>query len=234
MRKGYQIVKCRVCGKSFEKRNIDVKRYSNHCCSIECRSKNNDRRIEVSCGQCSKIFRLPPSLIKGQNNVFCSVDCHNLYQTTRQEIECAWCKKKFTQHSCIIKRAKHSKNCCSRNCAAKIVYKKSFIEVEFEKLLIPLGIEFERNCRTIIKPMELDFYFPKLNFAVEINGLTHYRPIYGLSVLKEQKDRDRRKRKKCKELGIKLRIVKPGNCRNGTHIKRLKQVVREIKKRLSI
>lgn len=230
MRKGYQIVKCRVCENDFEKRNIDVKRYPNHCCSIECRNKNNDKRIEVNCDQCSRVFRLPPSLNKGQKNIFCSVNCHNLFQTTKQEIECAWCKKKFIQHKCVIKRAKHSKNCCSRDCAAKFVYKKSFIESEFEKLLTPLGIEFERNCRTIIKPMELDFYFPNLKFAVEINGAAHYKPIYGLSVLKKQKDRDRRKRKICKNLGIKIRTVKPGNCTNGTYLRRLKQVIREIKR----
>lgn len=232
MRKGYQNVKCIVCEKDFKKRSIDVKRYPNHCCSIECRNKNNDKRITVSCSQCFEQFLLPPSMIRNQKNVFCSVDCANMFQTTKQEIKCFWCGKMFVQHQCIIKRAKHAKNCCSRDCAAKLVYKKSFIETEFEKILFPLGIKFERNCRTIIKPMELDFYFPQLNFAVEINGAAHYKPIYGLSVFKKQKDRDRRKRKKCRDLGIKLRTVKPGNCRDGTHLRRLKQVAREIRKML--
>jgi hypothetical protein len=25
----------------------------------------------------------------------------------------------------------------------------------------------------------LDFYFPELRFAIELNGITHYEPIYG-------------------------------------------------------
>jgi hypothetical protein len=103
--------------------------------------------------------------------------------------------------------------------------------MEFEELVKPLGLKYSRNDRSIIPPLELDFYFPSIGFAVEINGLTHYEPIYGDEVLRKQKERDRRKRRWCADIGIKLRTVKPGNCRDGTYLNRFKRVVQDIKSR---
>ena len=227
-------VECVICGKEFDKSPADQERYPVHCCSIECRSANNDKRQDIECANCKKKMRLPPSKISGRSNVFCSKECADSFQTTKKWITCSWCGKPFQQHLCIISRCKHNSPCCSRDCAAKLVYKESFIEKEFEDLIKPLGLKYERNCRTIVSPMELDFWLPGIKYAVEINGICHYEPIYGEYVLEAQKARDRLKRRKCKQQGIKLRVVKPGNCSKGQHIKRFKRVVNEIRKRHAI
>jgi len=66
-------------------------------------------------------------------------------------------------------------------------------ELELQKLF-PDAIF---NDREILKPYELDLYFPDINFAIEFNG------YYWHSLPKAQ-IKDEYKRKKCRELGIQL------------------------------
>jgi hypothetical protein len=49
--------------------------------------------------------------------------------------------------------------------------------------------------------------------------------------LAAQKVRDRKKRRACKERGIILRVVKPGDCKRETYMPRYKRVIWEIEKR---
>lgn len=224
------LVKCCVCGNDYLKSKYDLKRYPNHCCSKGCRAKFNNKRIEVKCAKCGKSVLKPPSLIKGKKNIFCSKWCADTFMEKLQPVICDYCGKPFKKQLSLIKRSRYS--FCSAQCRGKFVVKKSFIEEELEKLVKPLDIEYDRNNREMIAPQELDFYFPELNYAVEINGKCHYEPLYGNDVLKAQKKRDRRKRKKCKKINILLRVVKPGNCKNGVYLKRLKRVVWEIKQRM--
>ena len=222
------IVKCVICSNDFRKAAADIRRYPVHCCSIKCRSKYNNKRIRLVCPACKKILYKPPSLVNGKKNVFCSVKCHDIYYTTKQLIPCAKCGKYVYKHQCYIK--KNRELFCSVQCSAKFYYKESFVETEFEKLIQKIGIKYERNDRIVVGPLELDFWFPSIKFAVEVNGCLHYKPIYGDKALAERRERDRRKRKMCKQLGIKLRTVKPGNCRAETYLPRYKRVVWEIKR----
>lgn len=62
---------------------------------------------------------------------------------------------------------------------------------------------------TILNPktsqyLELDFYIPNLKLAIELNGITHYEPVYGEDKLKRQQLNDTIKRNECKRLGIRL------------------------------
>lgn len=231
------IVTCVICGKMFEKPPADQKRYPTHCCSKKCRAKNNDKRIKVECDQCEKCIFRPPSLLKGKKNIFCSEDCHNEFQDKKICIKCTKCGKEEYKSPVYVRR--HRFHFCSTNCSSKYRYHKSFVESELEKLIIPLGIKYDRNNRSVLshpdnkrRNPELDFWFPDIQYAIEVNGITHYKPIYGKSVFLSQKERDRYKRLRCKQLGITLRIVKPGNCRAGIYLNRYKTIIREIKKRM--
>jgi hypothetical protein len=55
--------------------------------------------------------------------------------------------------------------------------------------------------------LELDFFFPELNFAIEINGPTHYTMIYNEEKLNRTKENDKRKINLCPELGIDLFVL---------------------------
>ena len=52
--------------------------------------------------------------------------------------------------------------------------------------------------------LELDFYIPDIDLAIELNGVTHYKPIYGKEKFERQQKNDEIKRSKCKEQGITL------------------------------
>jgi hypothetical protein len=51
---------------------------------------------------------------------------------------------------------------------------------------------------------ELDFYFPKLKLAIQINGPLHYQAIYGQKKLDQIQKMDIEKRNVCETMGIKL------------------------------
>jgi len=222
------MVICCICKKEFYKSLTEQKRYPNHCCSILCRSEYNNERIKINCKTCDKILYKPISLIENKNNIFCSKKCHDEFQNQKIQVKCEKCGKKIYKSPIYIKRNKY--HFCSTVCFSKYRFKESFVESQFEKMIKKLKIKYDRNNREVVGPLELDFYFPDINFAVEINGPTHYKPIYGEKNLNNQQKRDKRKRKKCRELGIKLRAVKPGDCKYNTFLPRYKRVIWEIKK----
>ncbi len=228
-------VTCVVCDSEFEKNPAEQKRYPVHCCSVKCRSKYNDRREARKCKQCDgDVFR-PPSILKGRKNIFCSQDCFDIFQDQKTEVKCEKCGKKVWKSPSAMKERHYF---CSRQCFSRYAFSESFVETEFEKLIKPLGIPYYRNNRSVLHGcakngggLELDFYFPTIKFAVEVNGACHYKPIYGQNTLVQVKFRDRNKRRACKRRGIILRVVKPGNCKRETYLPRYKRVVWEINRR---
>lgn len=97
-------------------------------------------------------------------------------------------------------------NCPSCNCN-----KKSKMEESFAELLIENNISFERqktfdwlkNKRSLF----LDFYLPKYNIAIEVQGEQHFTPIEkfgGRYEFKVQTERDAAKRELCHEHNINL------------------------------
>ena len=54
---------------------------------------------------------------------------------------------------------------------------------------------------------ELDIYFPSLNLAIELNGIFHYEPIYGVDKLNKVQENDKSKTKICHDLKIDLCII---------------------------
>ncbi len=233
-KKGYK-VKCIVCDIRFEKAPAEQKRYPVHCCSVECRSKYNDKREIRKCDECGdKIFR-PPSILKDRKNLFCSIECHDVFQNCKTKVKCEKCGKKIWKSPSAMKERHYF---CSMKCFSKYGFAESFVETEFENLIKPLKIVYQRNDRSVLYGcakngggLELDFYFPEIKFAVEVNGVCHYKPIYGEDALAGQKVRDRNKRRACKRRGIILRVVKPGNCKRETYMPRYRRVVREINRR---
>jgi len=63
---------------------------------------------------------------------------------------------------------------------------------------------------------ELDFYFPELKFAIELNGIFHYEPIYGEDKLERIQDNDKQKMLMCYEKGIELAIIDSSHIKNLT------------------
>lgn len=90
-------------------------------------------------------------------------------------------------------------------------------------ILATSDAEFIENFRPVwLFGMELDFYFPKHNVAIEFNGDQHYHAT-SLSVDPEpQKKRDWQKRRICKERGIYVITIKAIDLMHGNMRKRLR------------
>jgi very-short-patch-repair endonuclease len=90
------------------------------------------------------------------------------------------------------------------------------------------NVRYERWNRTIAAPYEIDFFFPDLKLAVEINGITHYEPVFGEEQFKKRQKADRKKRELCRKQGVKVRTIRLGDCKTDTFLPRYKAVIREI------
>jgi very-short-patch-repair endonuclease len=80
-------------------------------------------------------------------------------------------------------------------------YKSSSYEREIAVFLTENNIQFIERDRTLIKPLELDFYLPEHNLAIEFNGL------YWHSDKKKENDYHYNKWKMCNEAGVRLLMI---------------------------
>ncbi|MFV2014335.1 MAG: hypothetical protein ACC656_02815, partial [Candidatus Heimdallarchaeota archaeon] len=71
-------------------------------------------------------------------------------------------------------------------------------ELKVQAFLDEYDIEYVANTKSIITPLELDFYIPKLNIAIECNGTYYHNELF------RDEKYHRKKYDRCKQLGIKL------------------------------
>ena len=77
---------------------------------------------------------------------------------------------------------------------------ENMLKVKFPQLA------FNINDRTILEGLELDFYFPSINLAIEWNGIFHYKNVgHNFELIKQK---DAKKMQLCKDKNIELYIVK--------------------------
>ena len=81
---------------------------------------------------------------------------------------------------------------------------EEYVESELKRIYPVLEIIF--NNRRIIG-LELDIYIPSLKLAFEINGIFHYKPVYGKVRMLKGQIRDAQRLMGCLERGIELQII---------------------------
>lgn len=93
-------------------------------------------------------------------------------------------------------------------------------------------LEVSKNDKTLLGRQEIDIYLPALKIAIECDGITHYKAIFGEATLKRTQEADKRKDEKLKELNIKLiRVTLPENSSKTVEVikERMPSLVAEIK-----
>lgn len=168
----------------------------------------------VSCSSCGVKFYRSGKLLEKADRHFCSQKCSSASQQRRQACICLTCSKEFIGK--IIEKRKF----CSLSCSAKYnnthkqygirrskleQWVEQFIRIEYPE------INLVCNGKSVIGS-ELDFYFPDLMFAIELNGIVHYEPIYGEDKFQRIQDNDRQKGIRCYEQGIELATIDVSAC----------------------
>jgi hypothetical protein len=147
--------------------------------------------VPLNCSNCGKEFTKRKRLARNaveydkSRKAFCSRECFSKTVNTSVSEACANCNNLVTR---ALSERKKTKNIfCNQSCAASYNNKhktygtrRSKLEVFLEeqlRILYP-NLQIIANGKEAIES-ELDFYFPELRFAIELNGPTHYEPIYG-------------------------------------------------------
>ena len=90
----------------------------------------------------------------------------------------------------------------NRSLAEQIIC--DLLRFHFKKLNI------STNDKSVLGRQEIDIYLKDIKFAIEVDGPTHSKPIFGEATFLRMQEADARKSKKLDELGIKLyRIALP-------------------------
>lgn len=102
----------------------------------------------------------------------------------------------------MAKRLKNELVTGNRSQAESILI--DLLRFHFKKLKITT------NDRSVLGRQEIDVFLPEIQFAIEIDGPTHSKPIFGQATFERMQEADARKSKKLDELGIKLyRVALP-------------------------
>ena len=182
--------------------------------------------LPLKCKQCKSIFLTSKHRIQKRERPanFCSQTCNGQYKKTLVTEPCGQCSKKVSRQMNQKSKSKSGHIFCSQSCAA--IYnnahkthgtRRSKLEVYLEEQIrehYP-NLELLCNDKTTIKS-ELDFYFPKLKFAIELNGIFHYEPIFGDEKLSKIQNNDERKFLLCHQNMIALAIIDSSSCKNIT------------------
>lgn len=186
-------------------------------------NKNPLSLVKVECACCAITYKTKRLLIqralKVGKSLYCSRDCSSkvLRKYDRNHI-CTNCLQHFTG----LKNTKTINRFCSSSCSATYnnthkTYgiRRSKLETYIEEQLTTLypGLEIHFNKKDTINS-ELDIYIPSLKFAVELNGIFHYEPIFSSEQLAKTKNNDQRKMQACIERGIELCVIDTSHQKN--------------------
>lgn len=181
------------------------------------KAKTKDK-LPIKCKNCQKVFLTTKYYIQAGIRrkmpvSFCSRGCKSTSSIKRQLTKCANCGKEILRKKHEILKYKNIFCSCSCSTSYNNTHKTkgsrvSKLEVWLQKKLKIYYPETEIhfNRKDAINS-ELDIYFPQCKLAFEVNGIFHYKPIFGKEKLKAIQENDKKKIDACTTKGIELFII---------------------------
>lgn len=182
--------------------------------------KGTKQLFPMECEWCHNIFRKNANdirkFINGHRSIkvkFCSRQCGFDSRNKKISVNCQNCNVLFIKRLDQVLKSKN--NFCSSSCAATYNNKHKVYGIRRSKLEMYVennikndfpNIDFLVNDKTTISS-ELDFLFPNMKFAIELNGITHYKPIYGQRKFEMIVKNDNEKKQLCVDSNITLYTI---------------------------
>lgn len=217
-----------------------------NCTQQQFDSAKSSDPVSLTCSWCNQSYnRLKRNIISKGNPKYCSNACQGAYRSSSITVEilCKNCNQSFVSLKRDLKKL-NTNRFCTKSCAASFNNKnkshgtrRSKFEVQLETILtreFP-NLSILYSDKTTIKS-ELDIYIPSLKLAFEIQGIFHYKPIFGQDKLDQILKNDAEKIKKCSELDIHLiqfDISDLNVCTKKTAVKYNNQIIDIITERLA-
>jgi hypothetical protein len=222
---------CLECSKEIVSKPSENKIYCNHKCAATASNRKRSEAVRIkntfTCITCNKICYSEPAKLNKRK--FCSNACRS---KIKKEILCCYCNKLFSPTS---KKSKFCSGICRNKVNNQnIIGNRSKAEILLENTITQTfpDLTVLYNDRKMLNGLELDVYIPSLNLAIEWNGIFHYKQIKG-SLLERYNIKDRQKLKLCKQLGIKLIVVKDLTSHNVFIKLKVKQIATILHKMLA-
>ena len=173
-------------------------------------------KVDLTCGHCGCAFKRERKeynrlVSNGVSVFFCSRVCNGASRRTGQLHKCKSCGKEvvrtpgklekntFCSHSCAASHSNKNKKHGTRRSKME-VFVAGKLEEDFADLEVKYNEISWAGC-------ELDIYIPSLKLAVEINGIFHYKPIFGTDKFNRIVENDRKKAEACCKAGIALHVI---------------------------
>ena len=187
----------------------------------ELENSKNKTMLNIKCKQCNCIFtRKKIDIInyiryRKSGFLYCTRECASKGHQKRLNLICGTCGKSFIRY---VASARNKINVfCTNSCSAKYnnkhrlggcnrskaeIYLVSLIRQDFPNLLIE-----ENNHKLLPSGYEIDILLPEIKFGIELNGPTHYLPIFGEELLVKAKLHDLTKAIEMQQLKYTLFVL---------------------------
>ena len=179
--------------------------------------------LKMKCDFCNSIFNRTKKLIyvgrhkNPKSKHVCNIHCTGKLKSLNksQNFNCLICDKIIIRRNSEIEKSKHKMFFCGHKCCGIYTSQNrkngtnvSKLEKWLQKNIINRynSLTFSFNKTNAINA-ELDVYIQSLDLAFELNGVFHYKPIFGMNKLQKTKKNDDLKIEKCLEHKLFLYVI---------------------------